>query len=55
MGPLHTPAAVEEYQEAVAAITAEGGEVLCGGSVLEGEGNFVQPCIMATPKVNIEY
>jgi aldehyde dehydrogenase (NAD+) len=47
MGPLIDAEAVEHYQRAVAAAQAAGGELLCGGQVLEGmSGHFVTPTII---------
>jgi aldehyde dehydrogenase (NAD+) len=46
MGPLIDSSAVERYQAAIAAARAAGGEVLCGGKVLPGPGNFVEPTII---------
>jgi aldehyde dehydrogenase (NAD+) len=46
MGPLIDAKAVEGYQAAVAAAQAAGGELLYGGNVLEGAGNFVEPAIV---------
>lgn len=45
-GPLHTKRSVEIYSEAVKAAVAQGGKVLAGGNVIEGEGFFVQPTIV---------
>ncbi len=48
MGPLVDPAAVRTMQEALDRIRAEGGEVLCGGDVLERPGGcYVTPCLVA--------
>jgi aldehyde dehydrogenase (NAD+) len=46
MGPLIDARAVESYQAAVAAVQAAGGELLYGGKVLKGAGNFVEPAIV---------
>jgi aldehyde dehydrogenase (NAD+) len=46
MGPLIDAGAVARYSAAIAAAKAEGGEVLCGGKVLPGPGNFVEPSIV---------
>ena len=46
MGPLIDAHAVEQYRKAVAAARAAGGEVLCGGEVLDGPGHFVTPTIV---------
>ncbi|MEO1036201.1 MAG: aldehyde dehydrogenase family protein [Pseudomonadota bacterium] len=45
MGPLIDEASVERYRQAIAAIRAAGGEIVCGGEVLDGPGNFVQPTL----------
>jgi len=47
MGPLHTAAAVKEYEDGIAEITKQGGSVLYGGKRREGPGNFVEPTIVA--------
>ncbi|KAL9314615.1 hypothetical protein ACSQ67_020067 [Phaseolus vulgaris] len=41
VGPLHTRTSVENFQKGIS-----GGKILTGGSVLESEGNFVQPTIV---------
>eukprot|EP00744_Colponema_vietnamica_P000833 GILI01001445.1.p1 GENE.GILI01001445.1~~GILI01001445.1.p1 ORF type:complete len:524 (+),score=207.97 GILI01001445.1:48-1574(+) len=46
-GPLHTKAAVEMFKNGIKEIKEQGGEVLVGGAAIEGEGNFVQPTIVA--------
>lgn len=61
-GPLHTPQAVEDYKTGIEAIKQQGGKVvevltfvvssfwfqiLCGGEVLPGPGNWVSPTIVA--------
>jgi aldehyde dehydrogenase (NAD+) len=46
MGPLIDATAVERYQAAVAEARAEGGELLCGGDVRKGPGNFVEPTLI---------
>ena len=46
MGPLIDGHAVEQFRKAIAAVRAAGGEVLCGGDVLEGPGHFVTPAIV---------
>lgn|ERR1719240_592262 len=46
MGPLHTKAAVKEYTDGLEAIKAQGGKIIYGGNVIEGEGNYVEPTIV---------
>ncbi|MEC8192053.1 MAG: aldehyde dehydrogenase family protein [Myxococcota bacterium] len=46
MGPLIDDDAVRMYTEGIAAIQAEGGEVLVGGKAIDGPGSFVQPTIV---------
>ncbi len=46
MGPLVGSAAVRQYEAALADVASQGGEVLCGGRVLPGPGNFVEPTIV---------
>src|SRR5881275_584042 len=43
MGPLITRNAVERYRAALATAREQGGKVICGGTVLERPGNFVEP------------
>ena len=50
MGPLITADSVEKMMTVIQQATAEGGEVVCGGSKVEGQGNFVQPTIIRMPK-----
>ena len=47
MGPLIDADAVEAYKAALARVPAEGGTVLCGGTVLEGPGYYVTPTLVA--------
>ncbi len=51
MGPLVTPGAVVDMQNAIERIHKEGGEVLYGGETLDGSdfpgGHYVKPCIAA--------
>ncbi len=53
MGPLVTHAAVQDLQNAIKRVKAEGGEILYGGEPLDGAdypgGHYVKPCI-ATAK-----
>ena len=46
MGPMHSRKGVNEYLEGIAAIKAQGGRVLCGGTVIDGPGNYVTPTIV---------
>jgi aldehyde dehydrogenase (NAD+) len=46
MGPLIDAPSVARYRAAIAAAQAQGGEILCGGKVLERAGNFVEPTII---------
>jgi len=45
MGPLIDEYAVECVEKAIAAVNAEGGELLCGGERIDGPGNFMTPAI----------
>jgi aldehyde dehydrogenase (NAD+) len=45
MGPLIDARAMEQYRSAVAAARAAGAELLYGGKVLAGPGNFVEPTL----------
>jgi aldehyde dehydrogenase (NAD+) len=46
MGPLVTEAAVKDYQDAIATIGEQGGEIIYGGKRLDRAGNFVEPTIV---------
>jgi aldehyde dehydrogenase (NAD+) len=46
MGPLIDKDAVSRYRAALEAAKQSGGTILCGGKVLEGAGNFVEPTIV---------
>ncbi len=46
VGPLIDKKAVSQYQDAINKAIKEGGNVLFGNQVLEGEGNFVLPTII---------
>jgi aldehyde dehydrogenase (NAD+) len=48
MGPLIDAGAVSRYRAAIAAARDQGGELLCGGNVIERPGNFVEPAIVGT-------
>ena len=45
MGPLIDAASVERYRQAVSAVAEAGGRILCGGKVIDGKGNFVEPTL----------
>jgi aldehyde dehydrogenase (NAD+) len=48
-GPLIDADAVRIYRDAIARIRAEGGEILCGGNVLDRPGCYVEPTIVKAP------
>ncbi len=51
MGPLVTPAAVEQMKNALEVAVAEGGTILTGGRVLTEKGRqFVEPTIVKMPE-----
>jgi aldehyde dehydrogenase (NAD+) len=52
VGPLISRAAVDAFLSALEVARSQGGEVLAGGSVLEGRGNFVQPTLVRAPASN---
>ena len=45
-GPLHTRAAVKEFEDGLAEIARQGGRVLAGGRALPGPGFFVEPTVV---------
>jgi len=45
MGPLVSPDAVQTFIETIARIKSLGGEILYGGEVMKGSGNYVMPTI----------
>ncbi len=47
MGPLINKQAVEQFKRAMTRIRDAGGEVLFGGYVIQGSGNFVQPTLVS--------
>ncbi len=49
MGPVVSQQSVEVYQAAIKQAVNEGGTVVSGGSVIEREGNFVEPTIIRMP------
>jgi aldehyde dehydrogenase family 7 member A1 len=48
-GPLHTPASVKLFEKTIVDALAQGGELLTGGKVLDGPGNFVEPAVISLP------
>ncbi len=46
MGPLNSKAAVEQFAHAVRTAKSSGARVVSGGSVLERQGNYVEPTII---------
>jgi aldehyde dehydrogenase (NAD+) len=46
MGPLVDQSAVDDFLAALAKVKDEGGEILCGGEIVEGDGFFVKPAIV---------
>lgn len=46
MGPLIDQDAVKGMMATLETVKEQGGEILCGGAVVEGPGNFVQPTIV---------
>lgn len=46
MGPLHTAAAVKEFEDGIQTIISQGGQILTGGARVEGPGFYVQPTIV---------
>ncbi|OMO91786.1 hypothetical protein COLO4_18083 [Corchorus olitorius] len=54
VGPLHTRASRESFEKGIGTIKSQGGKILVGGSVMESEGNFVQPTIIEiTPDASV--
>jgi aldehyde dehydrogenase (NAD+) len=45
MGPLIDGAAVERVAKAAEAVRKAGGEILCGGKILDRPGHFIEPII----------
>jgi aldehyde dehydrogenase (NAD+) len=50
MGPLINERAVESYRLALEAAKEQGGEILTGGRVLDRDGYYVEPTLVAAPK-----
>jgi aldehyde dehydrogenase (NAD+) len=49
MGPLINQKAVDTFAAAVGIAQEQGGEVLCGGNVLDRDGHFVEPTLIKMP------
>ncbi|KRG70896.1 L-piperidine-6-carboxylate dehydrogenase [Pseudoxanthomonas dokdonensis] len=47
MGPLNSPAAVQQFLDSVAKAKASGGKVETGGTAIDRPGNFVLPTIIS--------
>jgi succinate-semialdehyde dehydrogenase/glutarate-semialdehyde dehydrogenase len=47
LGPLATPAILEELERQVKAAVKAGGRILCGGERIAGKGNYFQPTVIA--------
>ena len=45
MGPLLNQGAVDSYLSAIEKVKNAGGEILCGGKIIKGDGYFVEPTI----------
>ncbi len=48
-GPLIDADAVQQYERAIATIRETGGEILCGGHVLDRAGHYVAPTVARVP------
>ncbi len=49
MGPLATADAVSRYRSALDRAREQGGEIVCGGRVLDRPGHFVEPTLVKAP------
>ena len=47
VGPLNSKMGVKAYTEGLETIKKQGGKILCGGKVIPGPGNYVEPTIVA--------
>ena len=45
MGPVVNQGAVDSYLNALEKVKSSGGEILCGGKIIDGDGYFVEPTI----------
>eukprot|EP00252_Welwitschia_mirabilis_P011671 TRINITY_DN2600_c0_g1_i1.p1 TRINITY_DN2600_c0_g1~~TRINITY_DN2600_c0_g1_i1.p1 ORF type:complete len:511 (-),score=86.03 TRINITY_DN2600_c0_g1_i1:188-1720(-) len=50
LGPLHTQTSRMNFEKGIAAIKSQGGNILIGGSIIEREGNYVEPTIVEISK-----
>ncbi|MFT7433249.1 MAG: aldehyde dehydrogenase (NAD+) [Alphaproteobacteria bacterium] len=50
MGPLIDELSVDAYEAAIEEAINQGGEVVYGGQIIEGEGSFVEPTIIRADK-----
>ena len=46
MGPLISEEALDAMMQALGSVHKQGGEILCGGSLLDLPGNFVEPTLV---------
>jgi aldehyde dehydrogenase (NAD+) len=46
MGPLFSPAAVKDFEDAIAEAVSQGGDLLIGGKTIDRPGYFVEPAII---------
>ncbi|XP_065866936.1 aldehyde dehydrogenase family 7 member B4 [Euphorbia lathyris] len=46
LGPVHTAESRKNFEKGIELIKSQGGKILTGGSVIESEGNYVQPTIV---------
>ncbi|KAL7140398.1 hypothetical protein ABFS83_09G118100 [Erythranthe nasuta] len=46
IGPLHTRTSRENFGKGIETIKSQGGKIVAGGSIIESEGNYVQPTIV---------
>lgn len=49
-GPVYRPESVEIYRKTIEAVLKSGGEIVYGGQVIDGPGNYVVPTITRVPK-----
>ncbi|KAI4381828.1 hypothetical protein MLD38_007865 [Melastoma candidum] len=46
LGPLHTVESRKNFEKGIEIIKSQGGKILTGGTLIESDGNFVQPTIV---------